>query len=399
MTKVHGHISRLGVAGSLAQIAVLGTIVESGYTNPLNPSYVYYDDGITYIRKGVRDGYFVIDIRLTDDWEGIEDVDWKNLRSLKPEVATAPVLVSATVEDAAPADVILTYDKALDEASTPATTDFILAGKTISLVVVSGTTVTVTVSVAYEYGDTITISYTAGDNPIQESISGIDALSFSDQAVTNNIAETYPAVLDDGDTTFFYDPEELSTITKDGSNYVSRHNDFRGSGHDLLQATGTNQSLWLTPGTILYDGIDNFLQALFTWTQPGFIYAVVRQKTWTINDVIFGTGGTGVYVIQSATTPGIKANAGTSSSQNDNLVVNTWSIVRIYFNGASSKLQINETVATTGNFGAAALSGFTVGARSNGSLFSNIETGVIIGRKSAVGETDIYDYLVERIPT
>ncbi len=46
--------------------------------------YVYYDDGITYWRKGVRNGHFVLDVSFTDEtgFEGTEDVDWECVREI-----------------------------------------------------------------------------------------------------------------------------------------------------------------------------------------------------------------------------------------------------------------------------------------------------------------------------
>lgn len=52
-------------------------------TGGIDPQYRYMDDGVTYIRKGVRDGYFVVDIALTAlAFAGIEDTDWENIKSI-----------------------------------------------------------------------------------------------------------------------------------------------------------------------------------------------------------------------------------------------------------------------------------------------------------------------------
>ena len=48
------------------------------------PGYVELTDGTTTIRKGVRDGKFVIDIALTvTGFEGIEDIDWENIKTVE----------------------------------------------------------------------------------------------------------------------------------------------------------------------------------------------------------------------------------------------------------------------------------------------------------------------------
>lgn len=103
---------------------------------------------------------------------------------------TPPVLSTATVENAAPSNIVLTYNEALDTGSTPATGDFTPSGgKTVTGVVVSGSTVTVTVNTPYANGDTITISYTPGTNKIRD-VAANNAASLSSQAVTNNVASS-----------------------------------------------------------------------------------------------------------------------------------------------------------------------------------------------------------------
>ena len=55
--------------------------------------YVYMDDGTTYIRKGVRNGYFVIDISLTPTgFAGVEYTDWVNIKNIKLMGSSTPDL-------------------------------------------------------------------------------------------------------------------------------------------------------------------------------------------------------------------------------------------------------------------------------------------------------------------
>ena len=205
----------------------------------------------------------------------------------------------------------------------------------------------------------------------------------------------YPVVLLDGNTVGFYD--YLKGITKDGANLVSAWNSIIGANH-LLQTTGTNQPLWTTDG-VLFDGIDNFMKcAAFTWNQPEFIYMVMKQVTWTITEYFFdGDTNNKGMARQDALTPGIKAYAGTMSIQNDNLAVNTWGIIRLLFNGASSKLIVNETAPTLWNCGVNNMGGFTLGTRGDfATLHSNIQVKEIINRNSILGEAEIYTYLANK---
>lgn len=72
------------VRGSISQTRAVGILCQSGYAVP---QYVYYDDGTAWYRKGVRGGYYVIDIRLTASpgWSGTIDTDWENVFSLKAD--------------------------------------------------------------------------------------------------------------------------------------------------------------------------------------------------------------------------------------------------------------------------------------------------------------------------
>lgn len=119
---------------------------------------------------------------------------WGNVSKVADATGTAdttpPALSSATVNGAT---LVLTYDESLDGNSVPAVGDFnvLVAGarRTVSTVAVSGTTVTLTLSSAAANGDTVTVAYTAGTNPIQDG-SGNDAAGLSNQAVTNNTPAT-----------------------------------------------------------------------------------------------------------------------------------------------------------------------------------------------------------------
>lgn len=81
---VTGRLSRLNVTGTLVTISVFGMLCRAGYTLS---QYVYYDDETYYYRKGIRGGYYIIDIRLTADpgWTGVEDTDWENVFKIKDE--------------------------------------------------------------------------------------------------------------------------------------------------------------------------------------------------------------------------------------------------------------------------------------------------------------------------
>ncbi len=185
---------------TVSSVTVSGTTVNVN----VNSDYAYGD---------------TITISYTAGGSPIQDVagnDAANLSSqsvtnnINPPDSTPPTLSNAVVADATPTQIVLTYNEALDTGSVPATGAFsVSGGKSVTNVAVSGSAVTVTVNTAYAYGDTITISYTAGGSPIQD-VAGNDAANLSSQAVTNNIQQPLNNlamtdlvnITDNGDNTF-----------------------------------------------------------------------------------------------------------------------------------------------------------------------------------------------------
>ncbi len=246
------------------------------------------------------------------------------------------------------------------------------------------------------YAHSLSVNYSVDDISIKAVTKEAGYVLTQDGKVL--IAHISPEALHDGNTVAWFAYNE--NITKDGSDFVSVWGDKSSEGNDLLQAAGTNQPLWSSDG-VLFDGVDNFMKCVgFTYDQPEMIYIVIKQVTWTVGEGIFdGNANNKGLLFQQATTPGIIAYAGSASGQNDNLAVNTFGIVRILFNGALSKLQIDETAATIGDFGAINMEGFLLGANGGETVFGNIQVKEIILRKIVDSESDeqaIYDYLKKK---
>lgn len=207
-----------------------------------------------------------------------------------------------------------------------------------------------------------------------------------------------PAVLFDGNTVAWYDYMDISTVNKDVNNRIAEWSDKIGTGHDLLQTTLGYKPLYKSSG-IYFDGLDDYLKTdAFALVQPEYIYAVIKQVRWTNGDYIFDgfTDADGI-LWQKDVSPGLKIYAGTNSAENANLPINKYGILRILFNGASSKFQVNETLALEGDYGTINMDGFTLGRKgsSNGG-WANIEVKEIIIRKVADNSATsnvIYNYL------
>ena len=101
--------------------------------------------------------------------------------------------VPRLVDGTANADTVtLMFDRALDESSVPATTDFSItpAGKTVSDVDVDGTSVTLTLSDSLAHDDEVTVSYSAaGSVKLKRDGSALAVAAFSGVEVTNETPE------------------------------------------------------------------------------------------------------------------------------------------------------------------------------------------------------------------
>jgi uncharacterized protein (TIGR02145 family)/uncharacterized repeat protein (TIGR02059 family) len=105
--------------------------------------------------------------------------------------APIPTYVSASVENATPSILEMTYSQSL-AAVIPATFTFTvqvnLAVRTVTSVTISGTKVQLTISSPVVYGDAVTVAYNQpASNPLQTTQGG-KAVTIGNQNVTNNVA-------------------------------------------------------------------------------------------------------------------------------------------------------------------------------------------------------------------
>ena len=142
-----------------------------------NPAHGTHESFFVFLDPG--QGYRLSDSSITI----VEIVD--NDGDAPPDL-TPPRLTGAAVNGST---LVLTYDETLDGASVPATDDFVVtaAGSTTGVdgVRVRGSTATLTLATAVQAGQTVTLDYTPGANPIQDA-AGNDAAPLSGQLVTNN---------------------------------------------------------------------------------------------------------------------------------------------------------------------------------------------------------------------
>jgi len=167
-----------------------------------------------------------------------------------------------------------------------------------------------------------------------------------------------------------------SGITVTGSG-VSQWDDVSGNGNHLTQSADTSRPSKEADGSILFDGVDNFLRATFTLVQPETIYLLCKQVTWTANDTIFDgivTNTGRLYQVSSS--PILLCNAGAPGISTPDLTLNTYAAMCVLFDEANSTnlIQINSsTSAVDTAFGTEGMGGFTLANDSGGARYSNIQ--------------------------
>jgi len=195
----------------------------------------------------------------------------------------------------------------------------------------------------------------------------------------------------------WYDMSEVATITKDGSNRVSKVENKEGTtARDLLQSTGGDQPLWVSADrngldVVDFDG-DRWLQtasALTEISQPVTIFIVLETPAGDSSQRWFYN--THSDVSQNFATYCNEGGADTSAMMVDNQLYVTfiagagsWQYVSTQFNTTDSKLRYGGVEILSGDLGTNGMSGSILGAwKYNGNW---IET--------PVGEFIIYDKLV-----
>lgn len=239
-----------------------------------------------------------------------------------------------------------------------------------------------------EKGTSVTNSYSAtglSANTIYYFY--VVAYSGSQESTKSNhiYTVTPPTAMYDGETTAWYDFNEETNMTII-NNLVSQVDSKIGTGNNLEQATEGSRPALYNEGLSL---IGKILQKTFTYRQPMYVYAIVTQ---TINNnqhhIIKGNGTrasirgnnpAGRLVLYS---PNVGDYA---SSQNADLVFGKVGIIRAFYNGANSFLQIDDGTAATCSFDTTYY---------DGAYISNIIIKELIFRKTIV--SDIYDYLVKK---
>lgn len=179
---------------------------------------------------------------------------------------------------------------------------------------------------------------------------------------------------DVSDTTTTFQDLLGATPATANNDPVFRVNDKSGNSRNLLQLQASDASrplLKISGGKnwLQFDGTDDNLGffLLSSLSQPLTRVSAMQQISWTSNDYCYDGGGVNTSIlIQRGTTPQINQYAGAHGSAVSDLIVGESHVVTDIWNGASSKLAIDNNSYTTSSVGTAPPDGVTIGGAGGG---------------------------------
>jgi hypothetical protein len=158
-------------------------------------------------------------------------------------------------------------------------------------------------------------------------------------------------------------------------------------GEALVQATPGNRPTLESDGTILFNGVDQFLKtAPFTLNQPTTVYFLGRQVTWTLADRIFdGNTLHSGALYQRFDSPNLQIRSSTPADvcNNTGFTIGTYLPVCVVFDGSGSLTQVGGNAPSTGTTGTIGMGGFTLGADGGNVQWGNIQAKEVLIYSSA----------------
>lgn len=136
------------------------------------------------------------------------------------------------------------------------------------------------------------------------------------------------------------------------------------NGHSLTCPNGNRATLTFGSNYwyALFNGTSTYIASSFTLNQPVTRISAVQQVTWgSANHLFDGVSVNTGALFQFNATPTLAVYAGGVQVTTNDLAVGVNGVVTEIFNGASSKIAVNNGSYTTGNAGAGNPGGLTIG--------------------------------------
>ena len=163
-----------------------------------------------------------------------------------------------------------------------------------------------------------------------------------------------------------------------------------------MQATGANQPLYKTAiqnglPVVRFDGVDDFVAVDFSLGQPTTVFVVAKFLDTALDTLIDGFAGANVNkrrLYRNASTT-YTLFAGSGGPVSAATTPEAFHSIGAVFNGASSEIRIDGGSAATGNPGAGASTGITVGAVAGAaSDWANADIAEVLLYNTALSTTD-----------
>lgn len=159
-------------------------------------------------------------------------------------------------------------------------------------------------------------------------------------------------------------------------------------GLDFAQATGSAQptrqatnASFNNQTTLLFDGVDDVMATTINVGSGTYIWAVLRQITWTANRLLMSAGaGASVVIYQWAgsTSPNITQFNGSNANSNPGATLGTGKTLEAWFgNSTTDFVATGSSVVSGQNAGSASDTTFYLGGFSGGSC-GNIELAEVM---------------------
>lgn len=218
-----------------------------------------------------------------------------------------------------------------------------------------------------------------------------DGGTFSPASVANAVA--------------FYDVSALNSLYVERTSpttqasvdgVVGNIQDLTGNARHLVPTGDTNRPTLRQSGGVTYlefNGSNNNARMTMTLAQPMTRVSLLQQISWSNTDTILDGGSIDscrVYQAISSPTIYVRSVSGIITPS-PMPAVGTWFVLTEVFNGASSKVKINNGSYVTGTLGGTAPNGFTVGGRGDGAgaVFANIGWGGTVITSDSMSDADV----------
>jgi hypothetical protein len=174
--------------------------------------------------------------------------------------------------------------------------------------------------------------------------------------------------------------------TDDGSGKASAIIDQGPGAVALTQATAgfrptINASGLNSKQTLTYDGADDFIGYTRAISAPGttphFIYAIMRQLSWTSGDRLWDINN--ALAFQTGASPSVRSSHGTSAASVSAGPTNTWRrVYQKFSNAATDNIWVGATSGTQAIAGNNVTAAGAIGASSAGTVAANVEIAVLM---------------------